>query len=124
MKADKFRELAMEMPEAEESSHHNHPDFRVAGKVFATIGPDGDWAMVKVPVEEQSKLMARDDAFEPFTGAWGKQGCTRITLKSAKIRDVREALLIDGFKAVTHASFAETMAWDRDANAQGYAVPA
>jgi hypothetical protein len=35
---DDFRRIALSMPEAIESSHMGHPDFRVAGKIFATLG--------------------------------------------------------------------------------------
>ncbi len=37
MTADEFRFLALELPEAVESSHMCHPDFRVRGKIFATL---------------------------------------------------------------------------------------
>ena len=46
MTANQFRKLALALPEATEASHQNHPDFRVAGKIFATLGPENDWAMV------------------------------------------------------------------------------
>jgi predicted DNA-binding protein (MmcQ/YjbR family) len=39
MTEDDFRKLALSLPEAEESSHMNHPDFRVGGKIFATAKP-------------------------------------------------------------------------------------
>lgn len=50
MSPDAFRTLALSLPETVEGSHHQHPDFRVGGKVFATLGPDGSWAMLKLPV--------------------------------------------------------------------------
>jgi hypothetical protein len=44
-----FRKLALALPETEERSHMNHPDFRVAGKIFATLGyPDKSRGMVKL----------------------------------------------------------------------------
>ncbi len=46
MTADEFRKLALELPEASESAHMDHPDFRVRDKIFATLGPDEDWGMV------------------------------------------------------------------------------
>ena len=39
MTANEFRGLALALPEAVESSHMDHPDFRVRGKIFATLGP-------------------------------------------------------------------------------------
>lgn len=40
MTADEFREIALSFPATEERSHMNHPDFRVSGKIFASLGPD------------------------------------------------------------------------------------
>jgi YjbR protein len=51
--ADDFRKLALSLPEAVESAHMHHPDFRVRGKIFATIGyPDRNWAVAKLTPEE------------------------------------------------------------------------
>jgi len=48
MTANDFRKMALALPETEERSHMNHPDFRVAGKIFATLAyPDKTCAMVK-----------------------------------------------------------------------------
>jgi len=51
--AREFRQMALSFPETEARSHMGHPDFRVAGKIFATLGyPDKDSGMVKVtPME-------------------------------------------------------------------------
>lgn len=93
MTPEAFRKLALALPEVEERGHHDHPDFRVGGRVFATLAPDGTWAMVKLPVDEQERLCAElPDLYEPFNGAWGKQGCTRITLAKARKKDVEEAV--------------------------------
>lgn len=76
-----FRRLALALPDAAEQEHQGHPDFRVAGKVFASLGPEGDWAMVKLPLAEQAaRIEAEPEVFEPFTGAWGRAGCTRVEL--------------------------------------------
>jgi hypothetical protein len=49
-----FRRIALSFPETDERSHMDHPDFRVAGKVFATLGyPEVGWAMVKLDPERQ-----------------------------------------------------------------------
>ncbi|MCA8979797.1 MAG: MmcQ/YjbR family DNA-binding protein [Planctomycetes bacterium] len=89
MLADDFRRLALALPETEEREHHDHPDFRVGGKVFATLGPDGEWAMLKLTPEAQARCVdARPKVFEAFPGAWGKQGCTRVWLAKAKEADV------------------------------------
>ena len=54
MTIDQFRKMALEIPTAVERSHMNHPDFRVAGKIFASLGvPDQNWGMVKLTPEQQ-----------------------------------------------------------------------
>jgi hypothetical protein len=45
MTADEFRSLALSFPETVEAANMNHPDFRVRGKMFATLGPEGDWGI-------------------------------------------------------------------------------
>lgn len=59
-----------------------HPDFRVRGKIFATLGaPDRAWGVVKLsPRHQQALLESREDAYAPAAGAWGRQGYTKIRL--------------------------------------------
>ncbi len=73
-----------------------HPDFRVAGKIFATMGyPRPGWAMIKLPPEDQKFLVEAEPAmFVPVSGAWGKSGSTNLELRVARIGPVREALTI------------------------------
>jgi hypothetical protein len=94
MTADEFRRIALSFPGAEERSHMKHPDFRVGGKIFATLGyPDGEWGMVKLPPEEQHNyLTAAPDVFTLANGAWGRQGATMVRLKAAKKTLVKKAL--------------------------------
>lgn len=72
----------------------DHPDFRVGGKVFATLGyPDDAWAMVKLfPDQQEALVAAHPKMFTPVKGAWGKQGCTNVRLQTATEKPVREAL--------------------------------
>lgn len=89
----RFRKLALELPEAVESEHMDHPDFRVRGKIFASLGPDEDWGMVKLRPDQQALLTREEpEAFTAFPGAWGRRGCTKVILESAKEPSVREAL--------------------------------
>lgn len=95
MTPEQFRKLALARPETEERAHHDHPDFRVDGKIFATLGPSesgderGRWAMVRLPAEDQAAVVDEDpDAFEPMPGAWGRQGCTRVWLARATMKRV------------------------------------
>jgi hypothetical protein len=89
-----FRRLALGMPEAIESAHMGHPDFRVRGKIFATLGyPDEGWGMVKLKPEQQEALVASEPAvFVPVKGAWGRGGATSVHLRPAKIRTLRLAM--------------------------------
>ncbi len=94
MTADDFRKLALSFPETVESAHMHHPDFRVCGKIFATLGyPDDNSAVVKLTPDEQRDLVHSDPSvFRPVKGAWGRLGHTSIHLPAAKIDAVREAL--------------------------------
>ncbi len=94
MTAAQFRRLALSLPDTEEREHMNHPDFRVAGKIFATLGyPDASRGMVKLFPDQQAKFVAADpQAFVPVKGAWGKQGCTHVLLKSANAAKVKGAM--------------------------------
>lgn len=94
MTARKFRSLALSLPEAVESVHMGHPDFRVGNKIFATLGPDEDWGMVKLTAEQQAACMrAMPDAVQPASGAWGRRGATIIQLRGADGSIVQGALL-------------------------------
>jgi len=94
MTAEKFRSLALEISGAIESSHVNHPDFRLGGKVFASLGyPDDDHGMVKLTPEQQRAFLEKEPSmFTPCAGAWGKQGSTSVDLAAAKVDVLRAAL--------------------------------
>ncbi|MGH9676458.1 MAG: MmcQ/YjbR family DNA-binding protein [Candidatus Acidiferrum sp.] len=93
MTANDFRSLALEMPSSSESSHMNHPDFRVGGKIFATLGPGEELGMVKLTPEQQ-RLFVRTEPrmFSPVPGGWGRRGATRVHLDAAMEEAVRPAL--------------------------------
>jgi len=81
--ANGFRRLALALPETAEHAHMDHPDFRVAGKIFATLGyPAKDWGMVKLTPEQQH-YFSKDypGVFVPVKGAWGRRGATSVHLK-------------------------------------------
>ena len=89
-----FRKIALSLPETEERAHMDHPDFRVAGKIFATLGyPDKSRGMVKLSPEEQH-YFSKDhpEVFIPVKGAWGRRGATSVILKSAKREILRRAI--------------------------------
>jgi hypothetical protein len=94
MTADDFRSLALSFPEASEESHMGHPDFRVRGKIFATLGPDEGWGMVKLTAEQQGLFVRTEPSvFQPVNGAWGRRGCTYVRLEAATEPSVRQALV-------------------------------
>ena len=94
MTIDEFRKMALEIPTAVERSHMNHPDFRVTGKIFASLGvPDENWGMVKLtPEQQRTSIEKAPEVFKPSSGAWGRQGCTNVYLPAAKATIVRAAL--------------------------------
>jgi hypothetical protein len=91
---DGFRRMALSMPDVVEASHMGHPDFRVGGKIFATLGyPDARWAMVKLKPEQQAKLVAaKPEAFSAVAGGWGRSGSTNVLLSAADRSTIKEAL--------------------------------
>lgn len=94
MTANDFRKFALALPETEEHAHMSHPDFRVAGKIFATLGyPDKTRAMVKLSPEDQH-YFSKDhpDVFTPVKGVWGRRGATSVLLKAAKKDTLAKAI--------------------------------
>jgi hypothetical protein len=94
MTASEFRKLALSHPGAVESAHMSHPDFRVGGRIFATVGyPDERHAVVMLSPDEQEGFVAEmPRAFGPVKGAWGKRGSTQIDLRAADTEAVAEAI--------------------------------
>ena len=96
MNAAAFRRIALSFPEAEESAHMMHPDFRVGGKIFATLGyPDENHGMVILPPEEQARLVeSHPKVFTPAKGAWGKRGSTTVSLGAVDKATLKRAMEI------------------------------
>jgi hypothetical protein len=94
MTAADFRRIALSLPEAEESAHMSHPDFRVGGKIFATLGyPDDDHGMVILPPEEQARFVQTyPKVFTPAKGAWGKRGSTAVSLGAVDKATLKRAM--------------------------------
>ncbi len=110
MTTNDFLELALSFPEAVESAHMRHPDFRVGGRIFATLGyPGKEWAVVKLTRDEQKRFVQRDPRiFQSVKGAWGRRGNTNVYLPAAKIDIVREALAA-AWRNTTPKRLAETL---------------
>src|SRR5262245_20138453 len=94
MSSEDFRTVALKMPGAVEAEHMNHPDFRVNGRIFASLGyPDDAWGMVKLTPDQQRAFVQKSPgAFKPCNGAWGERGATNVHLASAKPGVLSEAL--------------------------------
>jgi len=92
--ANDFRKLALALPETEERAHLDHPDFRVAGKIFATLGyPDKTRGMVKLSPEDQHNFSKdHPGVFIPVQGTWGKRRATSVHLKVAKKGTLAKAM--------------------------------
>src|ERR1700719_2120009 len=92
--AEQFRRMAWSFPEAYESSHMEHPDFRVrGGKIFATLSPGEKSGMVKLTPEQQEEFVrAKPEVFEPVKGGWGRGGATTVHLKAATKVILRPAI--------------------------------
>jgi hypothetical protein len=85
MTADQFRRLALSLPGVSEGAHRGYPDFRVGGKVFASLGyPGAVWGVVNLNPQQQAQFShAQPKVFVPLKGAWGRRGCTSVRLKPA-----------------------------------------
>jgi len=94
MTPNDFRRIALSFPETEERAHMDHPDFRVAGKIFATLGyPEDGWGMVKLtPIEQEMFIKLQPTVFKPCNGVWGRRGATNVRLKSLRKPTLRRAL--------------------------------
>ncbi len=82
MDAADFRRLALGLEGAEEGSHMGAVDFRVAGRIFATLAQVGEgYGNLMLTVEEQAGLVGEwPEAFLPVRGGWGRKGATHVRL--------------------------------------------
>ncbi len=93
MTADDFREIVLALDGATEGAHMGHPDFRANGRIFASLHSEDRFGMVKLAPEEQAVLLREHpESFQPSAGAWGRQGCTNVTLETARKPAVRAAV--------------------------------
>jgi hypothetical protein len=96
MRADDFRRIALSFEGAEEGSHMGHPDFRVGGRIFATLA-SADWGFgnLMLTPEQQAAFVAElPEGFVPVPGGWGRMGITHVRLAA-----VHEDLLAGALQA-------------------------
>lgn len=94
MTPEAFRVMALQLPEVIEGRHMSHPDFRVRGRIFATLGyPSDEFAAIMLAPEEQAEFVKKGrGAFAPVKGGWGLKGSTNVHLKRASPELVKRAL--------------------------------
>jgi hypothetical protein len=85
MNADDFRRIALSLEGAEESSHMGQPDFRVGGRIFATLASVRQgYGNLMLTVEQQAAFVEElPEVFVPIAGGWGRMGMTHIRLAAA-----------------------------------------
>jgi hypothetical protein len=94
MNANDFREIALSLGGAEQGSHMGSVDFRVGGRIFATLASEklGYGNLIITP-ELQSELIGhRPDLYLPVAGGWGRMGATHMRLAAATKADLKQAL--------------------------------
>jgi hypothetical protein len=85
MNADDFRRMALSFDGAAESSHMGQPDFRVGGRIFATLASaDQGYGNLMLTLEQQAAFVEElPEVFVPIAGGWGRMGMTHIRLAAA-----------------------------------------
>jgi hypothetical protein len=92
MNIDQARRFALALPRAVEAPHHQYSSFRVGGKIFATVPPDGQHLHVFVDeVEREHALAVSPEAFQKLF--WGDAAVgLRVLLPQAKPAAVQRLL--------------------------------
>ena len=80
-----FRRIALSLEGAEEGSHMGAADFRVGGRIFATLASvkEGYGNLMITPELQAEFIAERPDLFLPVHGGWGRNGVTHIRLALA-----------------------------------------
>jgi hypothetical protein len=80
-----FRRLALQLPQAVESAHMGHPDFRLNNRIFATLSAEEKGCgVLKLTREQQTAFVTEQPRiFSPVQGGWGRMGMTYVHLNHA-----------------------------------------
>src|SRR5271163_3810281 len=99
MKVSDFRRIALGLAGAEEGSHMGAADFRVGGRIFATLASQkqGYGNLMLTPEIQADFVREQPDLFLPVAGGWGKMGATHIRLAAAN-KDLLEGALRTAWK--------------------------
>jgi hypothetical protein len=94
MTAKDFRRVALSLGGAEEGSHMGATDFRVGGRIFATLAAvkHGYGNLMLTPELQAEFIAERPDLFLPVRGGWGEGGATHVRLADADEDSLRGAL--------------------------------
>jgi hypothetical protein len=81
-----FRRLALSLPDAAEGSHFHVQDFRVGGKIFATLAyqKDGCGVLLLTPEQQAGMIQDAPEVFLPVPNKWGEKGATLVRLAKVK----------------------------------------
>ena len=92
--ADDFRRLALGLDGAEERSHMGAPDFRVGGRIFATLAHEAEgYGNLMLTPEVQAMFVGEaPEVFVPIAGGWGRMGMTHVRLEAAAEETLAGAL--------------------------------
>ncbi len=99
MDTNDFRRVALSLKDAEESSHMGSPDFRVGGRIFATLASQsqGYGNLMLTPEQQAAFVEELPGVFLPIPGGWGRMGMTHIRLAAAS-EDVLQGALQTAWK--------------------------
>jgi len=99
MNAQDFRRIALSLEGAEEGSHMGSPDFRVGGRIFATLASQnqGYGNLMLTPEHQAAYVAELPEVFLPVPGGWGRMGATHIRLAKAS-EDVLSGALTTAWK--------------------------
>jgi len=100
MTTSDFRRIALSLEGVEESSHMGAPDFRVGGRIFATLASQkqGYGNLMLTPEQQADFVRELPNVFLPVHGGWGRNGATHIVLSKAN-KDVLEGALRTAWKS-------------------------
>ena len=85
MNPEDFRRIALSLEGAEEGSHMGQADFRVGGRIFATLAAQhlGYGNLMLTPEQQADFVGELPKIFVPIAGGWGRNGATHVVLAAA-----------------------------------------
>ena len=89
MTTDQARKMFLSFGGAEEREHHGHPDFRVSNKIFATLWPTEDRAVLRLPPEIAEQHESQHSAKCKIVSRGGGMGWLSVDLKSWSVKEFK-----------------------------------